>query len=59
MIKVFWRGKGHTVCRRATGFSTTMPLWAFNLSWWRGSICRVCVPDPVMAEPKNNYGWPW
>lgn len=61
MIRVYWKGKfGHTRCAKAKGFSTQIPLWAFNLAWWRESICRECVPEPILSEAHaKKVGWPW
>jgi hypothetical protein len=60
-IAVHWKKKGHTVCRmREGGYVTRVPLWAFNLMWWRGAICRVCVPEPVLSKAHaDKVGWPW
>lgn len=63
MIKIHWRaGTAHTVCPIAAkcNLTTSVPLWAFNMMWWKGVVCRECVPDQILSKAHaDKVPWPW
>ncbi len=62
-MKLYWTGTtAHTRCAKAetAKLTTDTPLWAFNMMWWDGVVCRECVPEPVLSEAAaDKVPWPW
>lgn len=63
MVRLHWRGRqAHTVCPLAetARLTTDTPLWAVNMMWWDGVICRDCVPDQILSKAHaDKVPWPW